>query len=123
MKTNLIALALLATPAAAQQDHARLDAYAMRDIVARIEAQIHGCMVAPAFEAPRVKPKLRLTFNRDGSLAAKPVLLNRSAHRNFEALAVSGMFAAQNCGAFRIPDIHAPAYGDWRTVIVQINPG
>jgi colicin import membrane protein len=84
--------------------------------------QIRACWNIPVSGKPSVLPQVRMVLNPDGSLAGQPVLINASGDPTFRAVADSGMRAIRQCSPFRIPARFAPTHGDWRSIIVQLNP-
>ena len=65
---------------------------------------------------------VRVTFNSDGSLAARPVLLNPPHDPQWQAHADSVMRAVLRCNPLHIPAQYAPYFDQWRTKIVHFDP-
>jgi colicin import membrane protein len=87
-----------------------------------IAEQINRCWSIPVSGRPSVLPYVRVSLNADGSLAGVPILTNSSGDPNFRALAESGMRAIRQCAPYRIAAKFAPAYDDWRSINIQLNP-
>ncbi len=65
---------------------------------------------------------VRVTFNADGSLAARPVMLNPPHDPQWRAHADSVMRAVMRCNPLHIPAQYAPYFDQWRTKIVHFDP-
>ncbi|HXT07461.1 MAG TPA: hypothetical protein VN715_11050 [Roseiarcus sp.] len=65
---------------------------------------------------------VRVTFNSDGSLAARPVMLNPPHDPQWQAHADSVMRAVLRCNPLHIPAQYAPYFDQWRTKIVHFDP-
>ncbi|MGL4635156.1 MAG: cell envelope integrity protein TolA [Beijerinckiaceae bacterium] len=91
-------------------------------LVSMIRDQINPCWNNPVSSRPPVLPLVRVALNPDGSLGGTPVLINSSGDPSFRALADSGMRAIRQCAPFRIPARFAATYGDWRSIVVQLDP-
>jgi hypothetical protein len=65
---------------------------------------------------------MRVTFNADGSLAARPVLLNPPHDPEWRAHADSVLRAVLRCNPLHIPAQYAPYFDQWRTKIVHFDP-
>jgi hypothetical protein len=65
---------------------------------------------------------VRVTFNPDGSLAARPVMLNPPHDPEWRAHADSVMRAVQRCNPLRVPAQYAPYFEQWRTKVVHFDP-
>ena len=91
-----------------------------------IQDQLHRCWVVPVAlqSAPKPPvPTVRIRLNLDGSLAAEPVLVNRSSDPLFQVAADSALRAvrAKSCSPLRIPAQFTPYYEDWKVMIVNFN--
>ena len=89
-----------------------------------ISDQLHQCWVVPVAvqSAPKPPvPSVRIRLNQDGSLAAEPVLANRSAEPLFDVAAESALRAAKRCSPLRIPAQFTPYYQDWKNMTVNFN--
>ena len=65
---------------------------------------------------------VRVTFNPDGALAARPVLLNPPHDPEWRAHADSVMRAVARCNPLRIPSQYAPYFDQWRSKVVHFDP-
>lgn len=65
---------------------------------------------------------VRVTFNPDGSLSAKPVMLNPPHDPQWRAQADSVMRAVARCNPLRIPVQYAPYFDQWRSKTIHFDP-
>jgi hypothetical protein len=65
---------------------------------------------------------VRVTFNPDGSLAARPVMLNPPRDPEWQAHADSVMRAVMRCNPLHIPAQYAPFFDQWRSKIIHFDP-
>jgi len=65
---------------------------------------------------------VRVTFNPDGSLASRPVMLNPPHDPEWRAHAESVMRAVMRCNPLHIPSQYAPYFDQWRSKIVHFDP-
>ncbi len=65
---------------------------------------------------------VRVTFNSDGSLAGRPVMLNPPHDPEWRAHAESVMRAVLRCNPLHIPAQYAPFFDQWRSKIVHFDP-
>jgi hypothetical protein len=65
---------------------------------------------------------VRVTFNADGSLSAKPVMLNPPHDPQWRALADSAMRAVMRCNPLHIPAQYAPYFDQWRSKTIHFDP-
>jgi colicin import membrane protein len=81
-----------------------------------LKEQITQCWNPPPglANAENLKPRIRMSLNQDGSLAAEPVLVNSSGESGFRSMAESALRAVRRCSPFKIPAQFAPFYSDWR---------
>jgi colicin import membrane protein len=89
-----------------------------------LQEQLHRCWVVPVAlqSAPKPPvPSIRIKLNQDGSLAAEPAIMNRSAEPLFEVAADSATRAARRCAPLRIPAQFMPYYQDWKDLVVNFN--
>lgn len=102
----------LPTGAAATLSQTEIDA---------LRAQIQACWNPPAgaLEAKELIVKVRLQLQKDGSLSADPMLLNRGNHPIFQIAAESALRAIKRCQPYKLP-IHK--YDVWRDVEVTFDP-
>jgi colicin import membrane protein len=66
-------------------------------------------------------PSLRVKLNEDGSLAAEPVVMNRSSDSLFGVAAESATRATRRCAPLKIPAQFVPYYNDWKDLVVNFN--
>jgi colicin import membrane protein len=102
----------LPTGAAATLSQSEIDA---------LRAQIQACWNPPAgaLEAKDLIVQVRLRLQKDGSLSADPVLLNRGSHPVFQIAAESALRAIKRCQPYKLP---AHKYEIWRDVEVTFDP-
>ncbi len=65
---------------------------------------------------------VRVTFNPDGSLAGRPVMLNPPHDPEWRAHADSVMRAVARCNPLRIPPQYTPYFDQWRSKVVHFDP-
>jgi hypothetical protein len=65
---------------------------------------------------------VRVIFNPDGSLAARPVMLNPPQDPGWRAHADSVMRAVLRCNPLHVPNQYAPYFDQWRSKIVHFDP-
>jgi colicin import membrane protein len=65
---------------------------------------------------------VRVTFNPDGSLATRPVMLNPPHDPEWRAHADSVMRAVQRCNPLHIPTQYAPFFDQWRSKTIHFDP-
>ncbi|MBE7220527.1 MAG: cell envelope integrity protein TolA [Caulobacteraceae bacterium] len=67
-------------------------------------------------------PEVRVQMAADGSLSAKPKLLNPPNDPNLRSLADSAMRAVTRCDPLPIPDRYKPYYNAWRDRKIRFDP-
>ena len=65
---------------------------------------------------------VRVTFNPDGSLAGRPVMLNPPHDPEWRAHADSVMRAVARCNPLHIPPQYSPYFDQWRSKVVHFDP-
>ncbi len=65
---------------------------------------------------------VRVTFNADGSLASRPVMINPPHDPEWRAHADSVMRAVMRCNPLHVPAQYAPYFDQWRSKIVHFDP-
>ncbi len=65
---------------------------------------------------------VRVTFKPDGSLAARPVMLNPPHDPEWRAHADSVMRAVMRCNPLHIPTQYAPYFDQWRSKTIHFDP-
>jgi hypothetical protein len=65
---------------------------------------------------------VRVTFNPDGSLSGRPVMLNPPHDPEWRAHAESVMRAVQRCNPLHIPSTYAPFFDQWRSKTIHFDP-
>jgi colicin import membrane protein len=65
---------------------------------------------------------VRVTFNPDGSLANRPVMLNPPHDPEWRAHADSVMRAVMRCNPLHIPQEYAPYFDQWRSKTIHFDP-
>lgn len=94
-------------------------------LIGIIQAQLRRCWDAPLAAQSLPQPPvatLRIALNADGSLAARPQVVNADSDRLFQAVAESASRATQRCAPLSIPAEFAPFYEDWKTMVVNFDP-
>jgi V8-like Glu-specific endopeptidase len=91
-------------------------------VLAAMRQKIESCWTVPAGapEAERLLIKLEIKLNRDGTLAAYPILLNSSSHPSFETAARAAQAAVEACSPYDFlpPD----KYAVWNDIIINFDP-
>ena len=95
-------------------------------LIGIIQDQLLKCWNVPialanAHGNANVVPTVRMKLNTDGSLAAEPGVINRSADPLFQVAASSALTATRRCAPLRIPAQFAAYYDDWRDVVVNFD--
>ena len=67
-------------------------------------------------------PEVRVKMAQDGSLMAKPALLNPPSDPNLRSLADSAIRAVNHCDPMPIPDRYKAYYNAWRERVVRFDP-
>ena len=65
---------------------------------------------------------VRVTFNSDGSLSGRPVLLNPPHDPEWRTHADSVMRAVMRCNPLRVPAQYAPFFDQWRSKTIHFDP-
>ena len=65
---------------------------------------------------------VRVTFNPDGSLNGRPVMLNPPHDPEWRAHADSVMRAVMRCNPLHIPQEYAPYFDQWRSKTIHFDP-
>jgi colicin import membrane protein len=102
----------------------RLNPSQRDQLIGILQEQLHRCWVVPVAlqSAPKPPvPSVRIKLNQDGSLAADPAVMNRSAEPLFDVAADSATRAARRCAPLRIPAQFVPYYQDWKDLVVNFN--
>jgi outer membrane biosynthesis protein TonB len=66
--------------------------------------------------------EIRVIFNPDGSLSARPVLLNPPADRAWRAHAESAMRAVRKCDPLKVPAEYMPFFEQWKVETIHFDP-
>jgi outer membrane biosynthesis protein TonB len=66
--------------------------------------------------------EVKVTFNPDGSLSARPVLINPPTDPSWKAHAESAMRAVKKCDPLRVPPEYAPYFDEWRVETIHFDP-
>jgi colicin import membrane protein len=93
-------------------------------LIGLLTEQLHRCWVVPVAlqsAANPPVPSLRVKLNEDGSLAAEPVVMNRSSDSLFGVAAESATRATRRCAPLKIPAQFVPYYNDWKDLVVNFN--
>ena len=71
-------------------------------------------------EARDLVVTVRIQFNKDGSLAAEPRLMNHAAHPAFTAASESALRAVRSCAPYSF--LPVAKYEGWKDVIIDFDP-
>jgi hypothetical protein len=66
--------------------------------------------------------QVRVIFNPDGSLSARPVLLNPPTDRAWRAHAESAMRAVHKCDPLKVPAEYMPYFEQWKIETIHFDP-
>jgi outer membrane biosynthesis protein TonB len=66
--------------------------------------------------------EIRVIFNPDGSLSARPVLLNPPTDRAWRAHAESAMRAVRKCDPLKVPAEYMPYFDQWKVETIHFDP-
>ena len=66
--------------------------------------------------------EIKVVFNPDGSLSARPVLLNPPNDPAWRAHAESAMRAVRKCDPLRVPPQYAPFFEEWKIETIHFDP-
>jgi outer membrane biosynthesis protein TonB len=66
--------------------------------------------------------EIRVIFNPDGSLSARPVLLNPPTDRAWRAHAESAMRAVRKCDPLKVPAEYMPFFEQWKIETIHFDP-
>jgi hypothetical protein len=87
-----------------------------------LRARLRDCWAVPVglAEARDLVVTVRIQFNKDGSLAADPTLMNRNSHPAFQAAAESALRGVRRCAPYNfMPPLK---YEAWKDVTVDFDP-
>ena len=113
------------TAAPASEPEQRLNLSQRVALMGLLRDQLHLCWKAPIEAKGAVNPPVptvRVSLNRDGSLAREPAVTNASADPLFRAVADSARHAARRCSPLRIPAEFQTYYQDWKDLVVNFDP-
>ena len=66
--------------------------------------------------------QIKVIFNSDGSLSARPVLLNPPTDPAWRAHAESAMRAVRKCDPLHVPPQYAPYFDEWKVETIHFDP-
>ncbi len=66
--------------------------------------------------------QIKVVFNPDGSLSARPVLLNPPTDPAWRAHAESAMRAVKKCDPLHVPPQYAPYFEEWKVETIHFDP-
>ena len=66
--------------------------------------------------------EIKVVFNPDGSLSARPVLLNPPTDRAWRADAESAMRAVKKCDPLKVPAEYMPYFEQWKIETIHFDP-
>ena len=87
-----------------------------------LRARLRDCWTVPVgvAEARDLVVTVRILFNKDGSLAGDPTLMNHGSHPAFQAAAESALRGVRRCAPYSfMPPLK---YEVWKDVIVDFDP-
>lgn len=86
------------------------------------ESYDHCWSIPPTPPGENYMIDVRVSFKADGSLAARPVLINPPADPHLQALAESAIRAVLKCDPLHVPEQYLPYFDQWHTKIVHFVP-
>jgi len=66
--------------------------------------------------------EIKVIFNPDGTLSARPVLLNPPTDRAWRAHAESAMRAVRKCDPLKVPAEYMPYFDQWKVETIHFDP-
>ena len=111
---------MLAGPTASVAKPAKMTPAAWRDLDAALLRAIDACWTKPNGVAG-FAPKIRIDFNRDGALSARPTLLNPPADAAAGRAAQTAADALSKCKDLAVPSRFLGAYDQWRTRVIHLD--
>ncbi len=66
--------------------------------------------------------EIKVVFNPDGSLSARPILLNPPTDPAWRAHAESAMRAVRKCDPLHVPPEYAPYFQEWKIETIHFDP-
>jgi colicin import membrane protein len=66
--------------------------------------------------------EIKVVFNPDGSLSARPILLNPPTDPAWKAHAESAMRAVRKCDPLHVPPEYAPYFEEWKIETIHFDP-
>ena len=87
-----------------------------------LRARLRDCWTVPAglADARDLVVTVRIQFNKDGSLAADPRLMNQGSHPAFQAASESALRAVRRCAPYTF--MPPAKYEGWKDIIVDFDP-
>jgi colicin import membrane protein len=87
-----------------------------------LRARLAACWNLPAgaADAKDLNVEVHMLLRQDGSLAAEPKLLNRSANPFFQVAAESALRAVRTCAPFNF--LPVAKYEAWKDIEINFNP-
>ncbi len=73
-------------------------------------------------EGDKYVAQIRVSFNADGSLATRPVLVNPPSDPAWRAYAESAMRAVLKCNPLHVPPQYVPYFEQWKAKTVHFDP-
>ena len=90
------------------------------DDIAAFKARLSACSRLPSDIDADVKIALRISFNRDGTIAAPPQLLDATLSPDVAVLLAAATKALQTCQPFT--ELSADKYKKWKTIELVVTP-
>ena len=66
--------------------------------------------------------EIKVVFNPDGSLSARPILLNPPTNSAWKAHAESAVRAVRKCDPLHVPPQYAPYFEEWKIETIHFDP-
>jgi colicin import membrane protein len=87
-----------------------------------LRARLRDCWTVPAglADARDLIVSVRIQFNKDGSLASDPRLMNSGGHPAFQAASESALRAVRRCAPYTF--MPPAKYEGWKDIIVDFDP-
>jgi hypothetical protein len=84
----------------------------------------NSCWILPPThpEGENYEFKVHVTLNSDGSLAARPVMLNPPPDPRWQAHADSVIRAVMRCNPLHVPTEFSPFFEQWRSLNIRFDP-
>lgn len=98
------------------------ESVAKHKAAAYLSDKLAGCWTIPADGGP-VVTRIQISFNRDGSLAGSPRILNPAKALQDKKFNDSAVRSIVRCAPFTGLAIYADSYEVWREMVITFDPG